>query len=1125
MRRYLLLLLLILPLMARGQTQGQSVVYWYDQDVDARCSVDLPSFGAFHVDADVGSLPSGLHSLYLAVVDSDGSFGAPVSRYFLKTIGGGGTGRYWFDNDYQNAKSCPNDGTFLVDVSNLSAGIHVVNMTVGDSNGSFSVPVSRFFIKTIGGGGTGRYWFDENHQDIKKTLMEGAFQVDVSMLTEGIHTFHFVGVSPNGSTTQMESRTFIKMAPLKNVDSLFCQSYIDETPWQEERVAVNDGLLSWQLDVKALPQGFHRLQVQLFLPNGQSAGNYNVWFVREPTTYERSNFQCLYSIDGEAEQRQAGQLADGTYHFDLDVATLSDGLHRISYYLGDLKGIQTEILSAFFVKVPLGGEGLTSWQWWLNSQPDTIYTTTLPQPIDTLRIKQMLPVGHQPLRTQSFHFEAMPTPTIYAKNQLHLRFNSLSRRSTEQVCDYVDYEVSQPVEEIGELLSLDSHTFAKPAAGEIRWYKLQMNPGDSLLLWADSPCMIEAFSHKGDVLYKANETQSRTANGFEAPDTMTCYVALHDTQGNGNITLNYKYSKWETPDLAISVSESQLQEGQSVVVTVSRNRMQQITVNLTFESSQPDRFVLPVDAVIPAGMESTEVTLQTIDDERYNAPCDITITASALRHNSALLTLHLTDNEHAMDMAEWQLLKQWYEAQQDQNWKHPWTFGATPETTDSLDGVYFRNGHVLQVCLSDNGISGVLQPQVFRLPYIEIIDLSRNQLSGTIDDDFANQMPKDAPLCSLNISHNQIGGNIGLLCRDYPSLRWLDASYNCFSDVIPALPTSIEEGYFNLEHQQPDRSIYLSEISACPELSAVVPTILLYRYGKPLSEELSLQLTDETGWNALMELSKETLTISSNRRAVFTQPSGSIVTGLADNSHLVELIMDYEPGDANLDGQTDVVDLQHTVNFAMTDNFSGVFCLPAADLQPSEVIDVLDVIRLVKLLLKTDVPATMRSLQALPSERRRSQAVAEAKLFVRDDQLVLLSPYDVAAIDVVLSKSSNNQAKWILRDNGYQLSSHDDGGQTHFIHYSLTGKTIPAGETILATGISGVVSATMADNDANRIAVLYEGSAVTDIVEVNSDNMMKDNIYDLQGRRIAEGMSGNLRKGIYLKGSKKYLKK
>ena len=164
-------------------------------------------------------------------------------------------------------------------------------------------------------------------------------------------------------------------------------------------------------------------------------------------------------------------------------------------------------------------------------------------------------------------------------------------------------------------------------------------------------------------------------------------------------------------------------------------------------------------------MESTEVTLQTIDDERYNAPCDITITASALRHNSALLTLHLTDNEHAMDMAEWQLLKQWYEAQQDQNWKHPWTFGATPETTDSLDGVYFRNGHVLQVCLSDNGISGVLQPQVFRLPYIETIDLSRNQLSGTIDDDFANQMPKEAPLRSLNISHNQIGGNIGLLCQ------------------------------------------------------------------------------------------------------------------------------------------------------------------------------------------------------------------------------------------------------------------------------------------------------------------------------------------------------------------------
>lgn len=1060
MRRNLLLLLLILPLMARGQTQGQSVVYWYDQDVDARCSVDIRATGSLHIDADASSLSAGLHLLNMAVVDSEGFLGVPVSRYFLKTIGGGGTGRYWFD---------------------------------------------------------------ENYQDVKKTLMEGTFQVDVSMLTEGLHTFHFMGVSPSGVTTQLESRTFIKMAPLKNVDSLFCQSYIDETPWQEELVAVNDGLLSWQLDVKALPQGFHRLQVQLFLPNGQSAGNYNAWFVREPTADERSNFQCFYSIDEEAEQRQAGHLADGTYHFDLDVAKLSDGLHRISYYLSDQNGIQTESRSAFFIKVPLGGEGLTSWQWWLNSQPDTIYTTTLPKPIDPLRIKQMLPVGHQPLRTQSFHFEALSKPKIYAKNQLHLRFNDVSHRSTEQVYDYVDYEVSQSVDEIGELLSSDSHTFPKPAVGKIRWYKLQMNPGDSLLLWADSPCMIEAFSHKGDVLYKVSEDQSRTANGFEADETMTCYVALHDTQGSGNVTLKYKYSKWDTPDLAVSVSESQLQEGQAVVVTVSRNRMQQVTVNLTFESSQPDRFMLPVDVVIPAGKESTEVTLQTVDDDRYNAPCDITITASAPRHNSASLTLRLTDNEQAMDFAEWQLLKQWYEAQQAQDWKHPWTFGATPEATDSLAGVYFRKGHVLQVCLPDNGISGVLQPQLFVLPYLETIDLSGNQLSGIIDDDFASQMPENAPLRSLNISHNQIGGNIGILCQSLSSLRWLDASYNCFSDIVPALPATIEKDDFNLEHQQTDRNIKLSELSAGSELSAVVPTILLYQYGQPLSDALSLQLVDETGWKAQMELSQETFTISSNRRAIFTQPSGGSVTGVAHDSHLVELVMDYELGDANLDGHTDVVDLQHTVNFAMLDDFTGVFCLPAADLQPSDVIDVLDVIRLVKLLMQNSTPAAMRRLQASSSKQRHSQAVAEAMLYVRDDQLVLFSPYDVAAVDVVVSKSSTNRTEWILRDDGYQLSSGDTGGQTHFIHYSLTGKTIPAGETILATGVSGIVSATMADADAHRIAVSYEGSVVTDIEEVKDVRQMKDNIYDLQGRRIAEGQSGSLHKGIYLKGSKKII--
>ena len=132
------------------------------------------------------------------------------------------------------------------------------------------------------------------------------------------------------------------------------------------------------------------------------------------------------------------------------------------------------------------------------------------------------------------------------------------------------------------------------------------------------------------------------------------------------------------------------------------------------------------------------------------------------------------------------------------------------------------------------------------------------------------------------------------------------------------------------------------------------------------------------------------------------------MTGVAHDSHLVELVMDYELGDANLDGHTDVVDLQHTVNFAMLDDFTGVFCLPAADLQPSDVIDVLDVIRLVKLLMQNSTPAAMRRLQASSSKQRHSQAVAEAMLYVRDDQLVLFSPYDVAAVDVVVSKSSSS---------------------------------------------------------------------------------------------------------------------
>ncbi len=168
MRKYLILLLLLCQhvVATRGQTPerpdlsglpvattAQSLRYWFD-DQTTNIQTLLGTSGTYSI--DVSALDEGLHTLYCQVVDNQGGVSFIKSSLFLKLLDNkllpasttAQSLRYWFDDDQSTMKTVNvAQGTQVIDVSGMEAGIHTLYYQLVDITGNLSTPVVQLFLK------------------------------------------------------------------------------------------------------------------------------------------------------------------------------------------------------------------------------------------------------------------------------------------------------------------------------------------------------------------------------------------------------------------------------------------------------------------------------------------------------------------------------------------------------------------------------------------------------------------------------------------------------------------------------------------------------------------------------------------------------------------------------------------------------------------------------------------------------------------------------------------------------------------------------------------------------------------------------------------------------------------
>ena len=460
---------------------------------------------------------------------------------------GGWEYRYWFDGDDNN----PHTGTSASDSWQLDAGLdalsgsmHSFHMQVKDADGVWSSPVTRYFVKSATAGLPVHYWYDGDASD--RYLLDGKYtagvvDIDVSRLTDGFHLICFQAADKY-STSSPATTMFIKIPQTEGVSHITCRCLIDGQLYLQEKVPSSGGIVSWNFDVSSLSQGLHRVQIQAVTPSGAATNISEQFFFRSTTAAEFANMRLLYTVDGDKFYTEAGRYADGLYHFDIDVAGLEDGLHKLAYMLTSESGASTKVSTSFFMKTPLGGPGITTYRYWLNEDETAMHTVALDERKDPFCLITLLPVETCPIRSSAFKFEIEDgLPVIYAKNDIHFQFFDVSGRMAETSQQYVDYNIGCPVENIAQLKSGVRHTSAKPAANGINWYEVTAVKGDSLTFKADKACTLQLFSPSGNEVYSASGATSVAVGGCHAYEDGTYYLALHDIKGTSGYDISVDY--------------------------------------------------------------------------------------------------------------------------------------------------------------------------------------------------------------------------------------------------------------------------------------------------------------------------------------------------------------------------------------------------------------------------------------------------------------------------------------------------------------------------------------------------------------------------------------------------------
>lgn len=213
---YSLVSALLLAVGAAYAADPSDYEWWFDNDMS---TYETGSLSGNMVDfqIDISELPKGIHYFNLRLSSAEGV--GTVYRKMFHSFGqddGAISYEYWFNSDYASKVTgdiAVGNNAFLLDISNLPAGVHYFNCRFGHSDGEWG-SIYRKMILNLDGNVNAvayEYWIDNNYEGKTEGSIsygENSYVVDIDGIRKGLHRFNYRIQSGSGEWGSIFTKYF-----------------------------------------------------------------------------------------------------------------------------------------------------------------------------------------------------------------------------------------------------------------------------------------------------------------------------------------------------------------------------------------------------------------------------------------------------------------------------------------------------------------------------------------------------------------------------------------------------------------------------------------------------------------------------------------------------------------------------------------------------------------------------------------------------------------------------------------------------------------------------------------------------------------------------------------------------
>ena len=388
-----------------------------------------------------------------------------------------------------------------------------------------------------------KYWFDDQKELAGQIENFNAmFSLDVSALSDGVHALHVAVYDYDTSSYQeagAQTVYFVKepvMSSGRRVDYVY---YVDSVRLGSTPSGMDD-IHEIEIPVANVEEGLHRLTTFIKTPGEAYTTVTSHYFLRVATAEDIGSMRLTCSIDGSAPTTLQRGFVGDSLNYELDVSKLEPGLHRLSYQLTSSSGtLNTPPTTTFFIVDPK----LKQYEYWLNDDRSTLTVVGSLNASNPYELATELKVRTMPVRSSAFHFAVEEgSPFVYAINDLTVRFIDNDGSMADSTMQYFDVNSKESIGQTTLLEKSEPTTVIPPAAGKIKWFRLEAYRGDGIRLQASRPCTMHLFDPDGEEIYHVSGDAAKTIAGTNGLLTGTYYVALHDISDDSDspeITVTY----------------------------------------------------------------------------------------------------------------------------------------------------------------------------------------------------------------------------------------------------------------------------------------------------------------------------------------------------------------------------------------------------------------------------------------------------------------------------------------------------------------------------------------------------------------------------------------------------------